>query len=87
MNLKQLKKILNDLPSHYDSHLVICSSDGEGNSYSPLQLVTSDEHFMKEEREIYGDEWTADEAGFNTDKEWSDFKKNKCKPCITLWPS
>ena len=72
MNIKELKKILSEYPDDFE---VIMSSDGEGNSFSPLADFGIGMYIP--DTTYSGEIWMGDEI-----KE-EDGKEN----CIVLWPT
>lgn len=48
LSIKELRELLNSIPTKYDDHIVLVSDDEEGNGYHPLffkSAYRSDEKF------------------------------------------
>lgn len=88
MKLKELRKLINKLPSTLDECEVICQKDSEGNGYSPLAGVDEEAIYTAETTysgEVVSTIWTAEEACMGKD-EWEEFK-NKNPRAIILYPT
>lgn len=69
MNIKELKKIIDNLP---DDMEVILQKDSEGNGYSPLSGGDTEAVYIPEEGwygEVYSTKWTAEDADME-DEDW-----------------
>jgi len=86
MNVKEMKKFLNSLPSEMDEAEFICQKDSEGNGYSPLSDADSNAVYIPENTwsgEVFDLSCSADDVCME-EKEWEEIKK---KPkCIVLYP-
>ena len=80
MNIKELKEIINDLPDNME---VILSGDEEGNSYLPAQNYNASNIY--DDGEIIETEWSAEDNGFDSEKEFKAYIKNRNKVLI-LYP-
>jgi len=81
MNVHQLRKILNGVPGHLE---VILSRDPEGNGFSPLDDVhTENCGYDRENMDLVFLELTDDliEQGYDH----SDVQRS-ATPCVALWP-
>ncbi len=84
MTVKELRKLLEGVD---ENRIVIMSSDGEGNSFSPLADVNAENQSYAEDSTWSG------EVGFEVLTE--ELKKDgyeegdvtKGVPCIVLWPT
>ncbi len=74
MNVKDLKKLINNLP---DDMEVIIQKDSEGNGYSPLCGADPDAVYIPDSTysgEVYSMDWSPEDA-CKTDEEWAEMKE------------
>jgi len=86
MKVKELKERLKGID---DNMPVILQIDPEGNGYHVLHYVDPDcvteavdLYFVED---IYSTQWSYEEAGFENEEDWEDFKKENIK-CLVLAP-
>lgn len=84
MKVKEL--IARLLRENQDSE-VILQKDGEGNGYSPLYGVDGACVFVEDgwEAGVLSLDWSAEDAGFDSEEEWEEFKSRN-PTCVVLWP-
>lgn len=92
MNVRDLKKVVAEIPEYQDDWLVVISTDEEGNGFSEFCTVSNDERddqacsqfFDIGDRELrsYNED---DYDSFEEFNEYVSTNKN-LKPCIVLWP-
>ena len=80
MKVSELIEILKTLPQEHD---VILQKDPEGNGYdtasgASVVVYTSD-------RDVYNLDWSADDACFDSEEEWEEFKKTEQK-VVVIYP-
>jgi len=69
---------------------VILQKDAEGNGYSPLSTVDGNAIYWSkatctsilEWGEVFSLDWTAEDAGFDSEQEWEEFKKSNRRCCV-----
>ncbi len=89
MTLKELRKLVNDLPTDLDNCKVILQIDPEGNGYAPVrgidyEAVASDpENFY--ESEVYSLDYSAEDNGLE-EGEWEKLKSDKEKRVLIVFP-
>ena len=86
MTVKQLIKKLQELPP--DSQVVI-QRDSEGNGYSPLCGIDGDVIYRPDNSysgEVFSTKYSADDAGFDSEEEWEEFKNTNPRCCV-VYPS
>jgi hypothetical protein len=83
MNVKELKKLISNLPDEME---VVLQKDAEGNGYSPLSGADSNAVYIAETTwcgDVYSMEWSADDACMS-DEQWENIK---AKPrTLILYP-
>ena len=76
--INELRKL--DLDSE-----VILQKDAEGNGYSPLSTVDGNAIYWSKSTwrgEVFSLDWTAEDAGFDSEQEWEGFKKSNRRCCV-----
>lgn len=80
MKLKELRKLIDNIPKEMDECEVICQKDSEGNGYSPLAGVDENGIYQPDTTwsgDVFDSRWTANEVGME-EEEWEKLKnKNK----------
>ena len=89
MTVGELKEVLNDCP---DDTIIVMSSDGEGNSYSPLAGYNTDYMYVPDSTwsgEIKLKELTPElEAqGYGEDDTYNADYDEDAVPALVLWPT
>jgi hypothetical protein len=74
MKVKQLKKLLEKFPDNYE---VVISSDGEGNSYSPLADAG-------ETMYVADSTWSGE---IRSEEDCKDFDEDYKENAVVLWPT
>jgi len=85
MKVKELIEKLNSFDPDID---IILQKDAEGNGYSPLEGVDGTVIYKPDSTysgEVYSKDWTYDEACFENEKDWIDFKEST-PDCVVLYP-
>lgn len=88
MTVKELRDQLNALSPEQDDHIVICQSDAEGNSYSPLHELDTECIYIPETTwsgEAYSMNFSAEDMCV-TESEWEEMKQES-KRCVVLAPT
>ena len=90
MTVNQLIKKLQKLPPEMGNKQVIVSADSEGNSYSPVADLSpncycedSKNYYIEG---VYSEDLTFEENGFESEKEWEEFKA-KMDQVVVLYPT
>lgn len=84
MKVSELIEKLKEFPQDLD---VLCSKDSEGNGFSSVEVI--DKYLFKKEDDnyrIYSDSWDYNDAGFEDEKSWLEFKNNEENQCIVIRP-
>lgn len=77
MTVKELRELLEQ---YDDDTIVIIASDGEGNSYSPLDCI-AEGHYIPENG------WNGDFVELEESEEDEDINLDDAEPAILLWPT
>jgi hypothetical protein len=89
MTIKQLKEIINAIPSDQDDFLVIKSRDDEGNGFKELFDFSLNDNaiFPEQYYSTYDGELVCyDSDEFESYEEFlEEFVDETMKPCIVLW--
>lgn len=83
MKVKELIEILKNLPKNTQ---VIMSKDAEGNTFTPLDEVETNNIYVPESSwygNIYHESWSAEDA-METEEGWNEILKQP--RCVVLWP-
>ena len=89
MTIKQLKEIINAIPSDQDDFLVVKSRDDEGNGFKELFDTSLNDNAVFPEQ--YYSTYDAEIAWYDSEEyesyeEWlEECIDDKMKPCIVLW--
>ena len=85
MTIKELRDELIALDSSFDNVEIFLQVDAEGNGYNPLRgLDVNCSVDEDNDNEILSNEWGYDEASFEDQQEWDEFKKEH--PAAVLFP-
>ena len=74
ITVSELKLMIKDLP---DNYVVILQSDGEGNNYSPLKWIDSEDCIYEPENK-----WSGTVFDITEQEEYTE----ESVPCIVLYP-
>ena len=88
MNIKDLKKLVAEIPKEMDNAEVILQKDAEGNGYSPLAGVDTNAVYVPDSTwsgDVYSKDFSADDNCMEKD-EWEKIKANPKLQCVVLFP-
>lgn len=87
MTVAQLIEQLQELDPEME---VFLQKDSEGNGFETCRGADGHCVFYYDENsgefEIYDDDWTAEDAGFDDEKSWEEFKSKRENRCVVLFP-
>lgn len=78
MNVRQLKELVNSIPSELNDIIVILQKDPEGNGYNPLRGIDFLQCFWNDEDVISSNQYDSDE--------WEDLMSDEPEPCVVIYP-
>jgi len=88
MKVFELIEKLTNLPNEFRYCDVILQKDSEGNGYSPLVDIDADAIYNPDTTysgEVFSTEWSAEDAGFDSEEEWEEYKRSH-KRAVVLFP-
>jgi len=84
MTVSELIEVLKGLPSESE---VILQKDAEGNGYSPLDVVDGEAIYMPLTAwsgEVMSVNWSAEDACYESEEEWEQFKASRPRCCVLV---
>ncbi|MFM6139568.1 MAG: hypothetical protein ACKPCP_36430 [Sphaerospermopsis kisseleviana] len=78
-------ELINELKKLPPESEVILQKDAEGNGYSPLSAVDGNAIYTLNTTwsgEVVSTEWSADDAGYDSEEDWELFKASNPRCCV-----